>query len=144
MKKALPIIIIGIVILLSLGLWYHVQSKGAVESSTSITDNDSSLAIERVKAYIEYMQNGKYSEAYDFLSKESKSLHSISEFTNDIKQGMPPLDLSTIVVLQAATGSILISIDFHDEPGTAGYFLTHEDGDWFIVYRGGSPAMPYK
>ena len=150
-KSLLAIVIILVMILFAGCFWQDLFNKPSSDAPDKpqsqpeniITDNDLSLAKANVKAYIESMQNAEFSRAYEFLSEESKSLHSLSEFTHDIKQGMPPLDLSTIKAQEAENeGMILVSIDFNDEPGTAGYYLMRENGNWVIVYRGGSPAMP--
>ena len=116
-------------------------SPGGKGSTVSVTDKDLAEAKNNVENYLKMMEDGKYEESYAHLSSESKEMHSLLEFTKDIKQGMPQLDFSIIETKKTKKG-ILVSISFYEDPSAAGYNLIKENGDWVIVYRGGSPAMP--
>ena len=130
-------------------IWKNIGDEGSSSpdktppkgSSVAVTEDDLKTAKANVKSYLELMKDDKYAESYAYLSLDSKKMHSLSEFIKDVKQGMPQLDFDTIKAEKTEKG-ILVSISFYEDPSAAGYNLIKESGNWVIVYRGGSPAMP--
>ena len=145
-------VLLVIAIIFSGCIWKNIGDEGNSSSDKTpppvkgnsalvVTENDLKTAKANVKDYLELMKDDKYAESYAFLSIESKKMHSLSEFIKDVKQGMPQLDFDTMKAEKTEKG-ILVSISFYEDPSAAGYNLVKENGDWVIVYRGGSPAMP--
>ena len=149
----LTVLILTFTLLFS-GCFWQKDGEGDVsDSETSgletlqsggmfITEDDITKAKEVVRLYIDGLENGNYDDSYNLLSLSSQKTHSLSDFKEDIKLGMPQLDLDNMNVKANDDGTILVSVNFIEDPSTAGYNLIFENENWCIVYQGGSPAMP--
>lgn len=106
------------------------------------TVNQRQEAVTTVTTYLQALDDGKYSAAYELLSRDSKKLHNISDFEQRGKQGMPSFDLTGAKATVTGT-TALVTVPFYEEPNSAGIHLVREDDAWKILYRGGIPGMPY-
>lgn len=99
-------------------------------------------AIDTVREYVGLLEKGKYAEAYELLSEDSRKQHLLSEFEELGKQGMPSFDLSSAVITMK-NDSATVAVQQVEDPATHGFVLVRESKAWKIVYRGGSPGSPY-
>lgn len=99
-------------------------------------------AVDTVTEYLRALNERDYASAYNYLSQDSQSKHSRASFEEKGKQGMPLYDLqSAKAIVKGDTATVEMA--FQEDPATHAFHLVRENNQWKIVYRGGSPGMPY-
>lgn len=117
----------------------HRSSK---HQSAPPSENRSATAIQTVTEYLTALEQRKFADAYELLSRDSQSKHDRAEFEEQSKREMPSFDLTTAST--TITGdTALVQVQQTEDPATHGFTLVREDGAWKIVYWGGTPGAPY-
>lgn len=100
-------------------------------------------ALETVHDYLQALQDRNFATAYDMLSRASQSRHSRASFEKQGKQGMPLFDLKSARVMVVKDDTATVHVGLLEDPATHAFQLVLQRDEWKIVYRGGSPGMPY-
>lgn len=99
-------------------------------------------AVKTVVSYVNALKEGRYTAAYDMLSRDSKKRHAPESFERLGKQGMPLYDLDTARATVSGDRA-LVAVRLVEDKATHGFNLIREQDRWKVVYRGGIPGAPY-
>jgi hypothetical protein len=96
-----------------------------------------------VRQYLLALEGKEYADAYQHLTSESQSQHSLEAFRKAATPGGPVYDLDQVQVEEAAEeGQARVSVRYFEDPAEHGFLLKQEGGRWRIVFTAGSPATP--
>jgi hypothetical protein len=98
-----------------------------------------------VKAYLNALESKQYRDAYQALTADSRSRHSLAEFERAAGEAGPVYDLDRIEVHVADVAGpeeAHVSVGIAEDPAVQTFTLRREDQAWRIVFKSGSPAAP--
>ena len=151
LRLTLVLLVLVVFVMLGSGCkWPTFFSKTAPSGSRPTTPSPTTPATTlgrdaetAVTEYLTALSDHNYAAAYSLLSRDSQSAHAPADFEQQGKQGMPLYDLETAKTIEVRNNTALVEVRQLEDPATHGFQLVREDEHWKIVYRGGTPGVPW-
>jgi hypothetical protein len=119
-------------------------SKSVKLPAENIQPTPSASPTEVVTAYLQALQDKDYRKAYDYLSSDSKQVHSFEQFTSLVeKNGVTEFDLSSAKEESDSSRQTNVTLQLKEDPASHSVRLVLEEGDWKVVFIKGIPSFPY-
>jgi hypothetical protein len=128
-----------------LGVWAGAGCSRKPSPPPEPPTRDARAPADVVKAYLEALESKQYRVAYQALTADSRSRHSLAEFERAAGEPGPVYDLDRVDVVEsqgAGPEEAHVSVGIAEDPAVQTFTLKREDQAWRIVFKSGSPATP--